>query len=77
MIDFLKRLLGIKPRPQVYATEVKPCLFCGGRHIRFVRGTFYNPDSLVCNDCGFSFKRYLAYLLIREWDGLPRKEHTK
>lgn len=74
MIDFLKRLLGIKPRPKVYATNISPCPLCGGRHIRIVCGISYR---LVCNDCGFRTTGYVPYLLIREWESLPRKEHTK
>ncbi len=77
MIDFLKRLLGIKPRPKVYLTELKPCPFCGGRHIQIFCGILFHPYRIVCNDCRFRFEGYVPDLLIRKWESLPRKEHTK
>ena len=79
MIDFLKRLLGIKPRPKVYLTVLKPCPCCGGRHLKHkIKSYFYLKfQEICCEDCGFYIEMSDGKFLISEWEQLLRKEHMK
>lgn len=55
-----------------YIPNVKPCPFCGGRHIRFKQSTFL--VFFVCDDCGFTLEDAYADDLLYRWEKLPRNK---